>query len=45
VKFKLEIVWCAQEHGSRTVGRKFDVDETNLRLWLGEKENLEGNSK
>jgi hypothetical protein len=42
VTFKLEIVWYAQEHGSRAVGRKFYVDETNLRLWLGEKANLEG---
>jgi hypothetical protein len=28
-KFNLEVVLCAQEHGSRAVGRKFDVVETN----------------
>jgi hypothetical protein len=45
VKFKLEIVWYAHEHGNRAVGRKFDVEEINLRLWLSEIENLEGISK
>lgn len=45
MKFKLEIVWYAQERGNRAVGGKFDVDEANLRLWLGEKETLEGISK
>jgi hypothetical protein len=31
VKFKLEVVWYAQEHGNRSVGRKLDVDEMNER--------------
>jgi transposase-like protein len=37
-KFKLEVVRYAQEHGNRAVGRKFDVDETNVRRWSAEKE-------
>jgi hypothetical protein len=39
VKFKLEVVRYAEEHGNIAVGRKFDVDEMNVRRWLDEKEN------
>jgi hypothetical protein len=31
-KFKLEVVRYAQEHGKRAAGRKFDVDESNVRM-------------
>jgi transposase-like protein len=44
-KFKLEVVRYAQEHGNTAAGRKFDVDETNVRRWSSEKEKLEGISK
>jgi hypothetical protein len=45
VKFKLEVVQYAQEHGNRALGRKFDVDETDIRQLSGEKEKVEGISK
>jgi hypothetical protein len=38
----LEVVRYAQEHGNRAAGRKFDVDEMNVRQWSGEKEKVEG---
>jgi hypothetical protein len=44
-KFKFEVVWCAQEYGHGAAGRKFDVNETNVSQWPGEKEKLEGISK
>jgi hypothetical protein len=45
VTFKLEVARYAQEHGNIAAGRKFYVDETNVRWWSGEKEKLEGISK
>jgi hypothetical protein len=45
VKFKLEAVRYAQEHGNSAAGRKSDVDETNVRRQSGEKGKLEGISK
>jgi hypothetical protein len=43
--FKLQVLRYAQEHGNRAAGRKFRVDETNVRRWSGEKQKLEGISK
>jgi phosphoribosyl-dephospho-CoA transferase len=45
MKFKLEVVRYGQEHGNGAAGRKFDIDEMNLRGWSGEKEKLERVSK
>jgi transposase-like protein len=39
-KFKLEIVHCAQELGNRAARKEFDVDESNVRWWLCDKEKL-----
>jgi hypothetical protein len=44
-KFKLEVFRYATKLGNRVTGRKFDVDESNVRRWSGEKEKLEGISK
>jgi hypothetical protein len=41
-KFKLEVVRYAQERGNGAGGRKFDLDEMNVRRRSGEKEKLEG---
>jgi hypothetical protein len=30
MKFKMEVVWYAQEHGNRAAGRS-DADDTNIR--------------
>ena len=31
--FKLQVISYAEEHGNRAAGRKFDVDESNVRKW------------
>jgi hypothetical protein len=41
----LEVVQYAQEHENRAAGRKFYVDEMNIRRWSGVKKKLEGISK
>lgn len=44
-KFKLQVVRYAQEHGNRAAGRKFDVDEKNVRRWILTKDALEKTSQ
>jgi hypothetical protein len=45
VNFKFKVVQHIQEHGNRDAGRKFDVDEMNVRQRSGEKQKTEGISK
>jgi hypothetical protein len=45
VKFKLEVARYAQENGNTTAERKSDVDDMNVRWWLGKKENQDRISK
>ena len=44
-KFKLEVVRFAQENGNRAAGKKFDVNEVNVRRWIEAKDALEKTSK
>lgn len=44
-KFKLQVVNFAQEHGNREAGRKFDVDERNVRRWMQSKDALKNTSQ
>ena len=38
--FKLQVISYAEEHGNRAAGRKFDVDESNVRKWRKNKEDI-----
>ena len=38
--FKLQVISYAEEHGHRAAGRKFDVDESNVRKWRRNKEDI-----
>ena len=38
--FKLQVISYAKEHGNRAAGRKFDVDESNVRKWRRNKEDI-----
>ena len=38
--FKLQVISYAEEHGDRAAGRKFDVDESNVRKWRRNKEDI-----
>ena len=38
--FKLQVISYAEEHGNRAAGRKFDVDESNVRKWRRNKEDI-----
>lgn len=44
-KFKLQVVLYAQENGNRAAGKKFDVDEKNVRRWIQAKDALEKTSQ
>ena len=38
--FKLQVISYVEEHGNRAAGRKFDVDESNVRKWRRNKEDI-----
>ncbi len=39
-KNKLAVVAYAEQHGNRAAGRQYDIDETCVRRWCGQKEAL-----
>ena len=43
--FKLQVISYAEEHGNRAAGRKFDVDESNVRKWKRNLLNLQNLNK
>ena len=45
LKFKLQVVHYAVEHGNRAAGRKFDMDEKNMQRWTQIQDALENMSQ